>query len=137
MALSRAETSGEWTTLPASGRPGRAPAWPLTKATARETALWRRHWKLPQAIMWERDQQHLLVALYVRRLVEAEQRDAPTTLSTWIRQMADSLGLTTPGLRANRWIIAETAQPTPPPRKPTRPTSRRRLQVVGADVEGA
>jgi hypothetical protein len=55
--------------------------------------------------MWERFGQHLEVALYVRRLVEAEQPKSMVNLSTLVRQMADSLGLTTPGMRANRWRI--------------------------------
>lgn len=128
---------GEWTVLPASGREGAAPKWPLTKATALETTMWRQHWKLPQAIMWERLHQHRLVALYVRRAIEAEARNSPVNLSTFVRQMADSLGLTTPGIRANRWRIG-SAEPAAPRTSgaPGRPNARRRLQVVATDVEG-
>src|SRR3954470_10344127 len=67
---SAARDTGDWTTLPAEGRKGRAPDWPWSKQTRRETALWQREWKRPQALMWERQGQQLEVALYVRRLAE-------------------------------------------------------------------
>jgi hypothetical protein len=35
-ALRRDRDDGDWTTLPAEGRKGKPPKWPLTKATARE-----------------------------------------------------------------------------------------------------
>lgn len=75
------------------------------------------------------------MALYVRRLIEAEVPDSATAVSTWVRQMADSLGLTTPGLRSNCWIIADVDD-APVAKKTARATSRSRLRVVGADVEG-
>jgi hypothetical protein len=81
------------------------PEWPLTEQSIREVELWERLWRMPQALMWERYGQDLEVALYVRRLSEAEQMDSAVTLTTIVKQMADSLGLTTPGLRANRWRV--------------------------------
>lgn len=105
-ALRRERDAGEWTTLPAEGRQGATPDWPLTEQTIRESELWETLWRKPQALMWERYGQDLEVALYVRRLTEAEELESKVNLSTLVRQMADSLGLTTPGLRANRWKIA-------------------------------
>lgn len=134
MSLSTS-TKRDWITLPASGRAGRTPVWPLTAATDRESTIWRELWKTPQAVMWERLRQEHLVALYVRRLIEAEVPDSATAVSTWVRQMADSLGLTTPGLRSNCWIIADVDD-APVAKKTARATSRSRLRVVGADVEG-
>lgn len=116
-ALQRERDAGEWMILPAEGRPGATPDWPLTEQTDRESELWTRLWRLPQALMWERYGQDLEVALYVRRLVEAEEPDSKVTVGTLVRQMADSLGLTTPGMRANRWRVeragdqAQAAQP--------------------------
>jgi hypothetical protein len=104
-ALRRERDAGEWTILPAEGRSGDAPDWPLSRQTARERTLWCQLWARPQALMWERYGQHLEVALYVRRLVEAEAPKSMVSLGTLVRQMADSLGLTTPGMRANRWRI--------------------------------
>ena len=95
-------------------------------------------WAKPQALMWERYGQELEVALYVRRLVEAEEPGSFVNLSTLVRQMSDSLGLTTPGMRANRWrITAEEAAPAKPVGR-GRPaaaakSARSRLKVVPAD----
>lgn len=136
-ALRRERDAGEWTILPAEGRGGAAPEWPLTEQSAREAELWERLWKMPQALMWERFGQELEVALYVRRLTEAELMDSRVNLSTLIRQMGDSLGLTTPGMRANRWRIAaeEPARPTVTRKPAARPSARSRLKVVSSDGE--
>lgn len=121
-----------------NGRMPAAPAWPLSSASKRERELWNRLWKLPQAVMWERLQQDLEVALYVRRLVEAESRQSPVNLSTLVRQMADSLGLTTPGLRSNRWrIAADEVAAQRQKASPARKSSRDRLKVVAGGSGGA
>jgi hypothetical protein len=95
-----------WTTLPASGREGKTPSWPLTEVTARETQLWVDFWKRPQAILWERNQQELEVALLVRRLVEAEERGSSTSLGTLVRQQMDALLLTIPAMLSARIRIS-------------------------------
>lgn len=129
------KTDGEWTTLPAEGRDGPPPAWPLTKAKARETELWRILWAKPQAVQWERMGQEFEVAMYVRRLAEAEQPDSSVAGSTLVRQMADALGLTIPGLRVNRWKIAadQVAEKREQRRAaaPKKPLARDRFKVVG------
>ena len=135
-ALRRDRDAGEWTVLPADGRLGATPDWPLTEESPREAELWADLWRKPQAIMWERFGQDVEVALYVRRLTEAELMDSRVNLSTLVRQMADSLGLTTPGMRANRWRI--TAEEAPRPAAtgraaPARTTSRARLKVIPGD----
>lgn len=137
-ALRRDRDAGEWTILPVDGRTGAPPIWPLSEQSARETELWDELWSKPQAIMWERFGQELEVALYVRRFTEAELMDSRVNLSTLVRQMADSLGLTTPGMRANRWRIAadEAVAAKPAIRgraAATRSSSRSRLKVVPAD----
>ena len=124
--------------LPGEGRQGATPDWPLTEQTVREADLWERMWRMPQALMWERYGQQFEVALYVRRFCEAEQIDSKVNLSTLVRQMADSLGLTTPGMRANRWRILreEDAASQPAARGRAsggslgRSSSRSRLTVV-------
>jgi len=135
-ALRRDRDAGEWTVLPADGRLGVTPDWPLTEESVREAELWADLWRKPQAIMWERFGQDVEVALYVRRLTEAELMDSRVNLSTLVRQMADSLGLTTPGMRANRWRI--TAEEAPRPATtgraaPARSSSRSRLKVIPGD----
>lgn len=113
-ALRRERDAGEWTILPVEGRQGATPDWPLTEQSTREAELWKSLWRKPQALMWERYDQGLEVALYVRRLVEAEEPKSPVVLSTLVRQLADSLGLTTPGMRSNRWRIDQEAQAARP-----------------------
>lgn len=51
------------------------------------------------------------MAMFVRSLVEAEAPGATTAARTLVRQQMEALGLTVPGLRANRWIIGETTAP--------------------------
>ena len=106
------------------------PAWPLTSATRRERAVWNRLWKKPQAIVWEEEGQQDVVAIYVRRFCEAEERMSATNLSTLVRQMADSLGLTTPGMRANRWIIVQPEEKDSKAAPRRRSSSKAKLTVV-------
>lgn len=134
-ALAREQDSGEWVTLPAAGRSGPVPEWPLTEPAERESELWAKCWAMPQAVMWEQMSQHVEVALYVRRLVEAEQPESKVTVGTLVRQYADSLGLTTPGLRSNRWRIALVADDEEAEQS-TRSSSKSRLRVV-ANGDGA
>ena len=137
-ALRRERDAGEWTILPAEGRQGDSPEWPLLEQSLREAELWDRLWKMPQALMWERFGQELEVALYVRRLTEAELMDSRVNLSTLVRQMGDSLGLTTPGMRANRWrVMADEPTESRPTgqRSAPRSSSRSRLKVIPGDGE--
>lgn len=120
----RPSAAGEWTSLPPSGRQGGTPFWPLEEITERELTLWTELWTRPQAVMWEQLSQEIEVALYVRNLVEAEKPGAPVTLSVLMLRSADSLGLTTSGLRANRWRIATSAAPAaadPEPQTKSKP----------------
>lgn len=105
-ALRRERDKGDWISLPAEGRRGRVPKWPLPEQSEREAVLWKREWRRPQAIMWERNGQELEVALYVRRLAGAERPDAPVTLCQLVRQLQETLGLSLPGMHRNRWKIA-------------------------------
>lgn len=131
-ALRRSSSSdGEWLTLPASGRPGNAPAWPLTTASAREREIWRRLWKLPQAVAWQQLLLHDQVALYCRRLAIAEHPDATAAEATLARQLQDALGLSAPGLRSMRWRI-EQVEKTKKPEVPLS-SARDRLRVVQSD----
>lgn len=106
-ALRRDRDGDDWVILPAAGRKGAPPKWPLAKASAREAELWKQHWALPQAVEWERNHHHIEVALYVRRLAEAEQPNTAVNLSTLVRQLTDALGISEPGMRANRWRIGD------------------------------
>lgn len=138
-ALRRERDAGEWTILPAEGREGDAPDWPLTEADDREDEIWSALWAKPQALMWDRYGQELEVALYVRRLVESEGRGSLVNLGTLVRQMADSLGLTTPGMRANRWRIAAEESAPAARTAESRPQSsaRSRMTVIAGGRDDA
>lgn len=118
------------------GRPGNPPAWPLTKASARERELWRRLWKSPQALGWEwSGVEPLTVALFVRRLAVAESPEATTSGANLVRQQADGLGLSAPGMRMLRWRVAR--QPfAEPADDPVRRTSSWVPGMPTHDAEG-
>ena len=102
---------GDWTTLPAEGRAGDPPEFPLADESEREAVLWAREWRRPQAVMWERNGQELEVAMYVRTVALAERRDAPVNARTLVRQQQEALGLSMPGLLRNRWRIGTVDAP--------------------------
>lgn len=138
-ALRRERDAGDWTTLPVEGRKGKVPLWPLVGFTDREAELWDGLWLKPQAVMWEQHGQELEVALYVRNLTLVEIPGSPINAGTLLRQQADSLGLTTPGLRQNRWRIgkpAAAAARTPAKRAATsaRSSARARFAVIDGDA---
>lgn len=137
MALRRARKDDEatWTTLPSEGRSGRTPAWPLLGRPSRsQLALWRRLWKTPQAVQWERDKMQDRVARYVCKQLESDEPDAPSARATVAIRMADDLGLTYAGMNRLRWRVAadQIALKRAAKREQTQPrtTARSRLKVV-------
>lgn len=93
--------------LPASGRSGPAPAWPLpSRLSTAERLAWEQMWATPQATVWETLGWTRTVARYCRKLIEAEKHDAPVTLLGEVRQMEDRLGLTPRAMRMLLWQIA-------------------------------
>lgn len=129
---------GGWRTLPAEGRAGEPPEWPLTEADDRELELWRGLWAKPQATVWEAMDQGLEVALFVRTLAEAERPDARVDVKKMVRSYLDSLGLSVAGMNRNRWKIApadgEPAVVSLVASAPARrPSARDRLKVVPSD----
>jgi len=131
-ALRRDRDKADWTHLPAEGRQGDPPPWPLSRQSARERGLWELEWRRPQAVMWEANGQQLEVAMYVRTLRQAESARASVAMRTLLRQQQEALGLSLPGLARNRWIIATTAAPATPAATGTdgRPSIRERMKVV-------
>lgn len=129
-------TDAGWITLPAEGRMGDAPTFPLSAPTARERHWWAYVWRLPQAVQWERDGQELEVAIYVRRLTEAEKRGASVALGTLVRQLSEQLGLTIPGMNRLRWRIAADQvgdrRAERAAEEPAAPSARDRFRVVGS-----
>jgi hypothetical protein len=137
----RAADKGGWRTLPAEGREGAPPEWPLTEAAERELDLWDDLWAKPQAVVWEDMGQELEVALFVRTLAEAERADARVDVKKMVRGYLDSLGLSVAGMNRNRWKIAPAveepeAEATGQQPAARRPSARDRLKVVPSG-EGA
>jgi hypothetical protein len=141
-ALRRDRDGHEWVQLPATGR-DEPPDWPITKASPREEELWRRLWQRPQSSEWEKLGMELDVAIYVRRLGEAEMQGAPSSLGALVRKLGDDLGLSIVGLRANRWRLPESVASSETPaerparsrtkKPPARRSIRDRFTVVTGD----
>jgi hypothetical protein len=92
-------------TLPGR-RKGKAPTWPLSKASSAESALWGSLWRSPQAVEWERLAVERVVARYCRLLVRVEgDEGASTRLLNEVRQLEDRLGLNPVALLRLRWRI--------------------------------
>ena len=111
---------------------GVIPEWPLTDWSPREESLWGKLWLRPQASQWEALGLDIEVALYVRYLVEAEEPDAKSATRTLVKQYQELLGLSTAGLKMQRWIISSEAPETQSHgSRKSRTSSRGRLKVVG------
>jgi hypothetical protein len=142
-ALARERDGSEWVVLPAQGRVGDLPKWPLVRPLDRELELWRRLWKTPQAAQWEILGQDLEVALYVRRLAEAELPGASSSLGTLVRQLSENLGLSIPGMLRLRWHLGRTAAAPATDdglvevAEPAEPSSRSRFKVIRGEAAGA
>lgn len=146
--------------LPPEGRKGRVPKYPLppvemtfideagavrssedlsAKANAREKALWRHVWTLPQACAWESEPwRWYLVAIWVRTAVICERSDAKAADRTTLLRIADQIGLTTAGLKENGWQIAkvENSEPNVGAQASTAKSSRDRIgfKVISGGV---
>ena len=112
--------------LPAEGRKGRAPRWPLPgNASPAETDLWAELWRTPQATAWDQLGWTRTVGRYCRVLLAAETLDAQAMSEA--RQLEDRLGLTPKAMRLLLWEISsdEVAE-----KRETKGV-RGRLQAVG------
>jgi hypothetical protein len=92
--------------LPAGGREGTAPAWPLWSSSEAELALWADLWSTPQAAIWEEAHSERVVALYIRQQLAAEDGDMKA--ATEARQLGDRLGLNPLALMRLRMEIEHT-----------------------------
>lgn len=110
--------------------------WPLPDQSEREVELWAIYWRKPQAIIWDRNNQELEVALHVRRIGEVESPESPTALGTLVRQQMDALLLTIPAMNAAHILISSTATSAPTPTKGARKTKGDNW-LSAVSVEGA
>lgn len=90
--------------LPAKGRQGDAPAWPIGDPHQLELALWAELWATPQAHAWEQLGWTRIVARYTRCVIVAEGLDKDAMSEA--RQLEDRLGLTPKAMRMLMWQIA-------------------------------
>jgi hypothetical protein len=132
--------------LPAEGRSGPPPKWPLL---GRAPRLWAELWTTPQAAAWERLRLERLVAKYVQDSLDVaalrsvmnrtgEPVKQYASLKTRVDRLEAELGLTPMGLLKNRWEIVtdevsqKREESTATPAAPAPPaTPRRRLSVAG------
>jgi hypothetical protein len=91
--------------LPADGRKGRTPTWPLEDPPSEgQRKLWAKLWRTPQAAEWERLGWTRVVARYVIVV-----RYAETTLDSkdlaQASALEDRLGLTPKAMRLLLWTV--------------------------------
>lgn len=120
----RASDRDGWTDLPAQGRRGRPPAFPLMRyrtpaelelelestpvgdaIAERERVVWAKIWCTPQAVAWSRLGWTYEVALYVRGLVLGADFGEVKAMAE-ARQWSDRLGLNPAAMLRLRWRIA-------------------------------
>ena len=94
--------------LPAEGRTGRCPTWPISSPTPDEAKAWKAAWKLPQAVVWEAQHLERIVARYVRVLLAAEEPGASASLLAQAVKLEERLLLTPYHLKQGRYEIAPT-----------------------------
>jgi hypothetical protein len=90
--------------LPAEGRKGAPPPWPLDgKPSAQIQRMWRQLWATPQAVAWQRLGWTRVVARYARVALAAEVLDKDALAEA--RHLEDRLGLTPKAMRTLLWEI--------------------------------
>lgn len=94
--------------LPANGREGDPPSWPLPDQTPEEADAWAQLWATPQAVAWEPlgVGVHREVARYCRLLLRTESADSYAAQHAQATALADRLGLTPKAMRLMLWQIA-------------------------------
>lgn len=99
----------DWVQLPAEGRTGPTPKWPLK---GRTPAGWVDLWRTPQAVMWEQQGNELLVARYLklRNLIQNPDSLEDVNAASWgeLRQLEDRLGLSPMAMKRLMWEVEET-----------------------------
>ena len=114
--------------LPAEGRQGEPPEWPLRgPMSVAERATWAYLWTLPQAVMWEKQNITHTVGRYCRLLVEAED-GATAAMHAVITALEDRLGMTPKAMRLLMWQVAEDE--VSQKRTEAGPGARRRFKAV-------
>lgn len=94
------------TLLPAEGRKGPPPPWPLPgRSSTAEREAWAQLWATPQAVAWEKLGWTRTVGRYARLLVRAEKADATAAVQAQTTALEDRLGLTPKSMRLLLWQV--------------------------------
>ncbi|OHV46616.1 hypothetical protein BBK14_01850 [Parafrankia soli] len=125
------------TYLPAEGRQGDAPEWPLASMTSAEEVAWRDLWATPQAEAWAQlgIGAVRVVARYCRLVCTAEASMAgkPTVAGVQAigeaRQLEDRLGLTPMAMLRLRWEVVADELAAARSDAP-QPVTQRRIRAV-------
>lgn len=130
----RRNASGGKTLLPAGGRVGDPPAWPIASRGVPE--VWADLWALPQAAAWEQSSLVRTVAHYalVLEVVEGSPELPKTAVLQEMRQMEDRLGLNAKSMRSMLWEVArgDDVAEKRDEKVPSRTASKRaQLKIVG------
>lgn len=125
--------SDQWIRIPNTPCDEQPPSFPLPDPSERELYLWKKLWVKPQARMWHLNDLDYEVALYTRRFAEAEQADSSVTLNTLVRQLADSIGVTVPGMRSARWLLVADVINVEQPKQKAIPSAKDRFALKQGD----
>jgi hypothetical protein len=109
----RRRNSARITQIPAGGREGPTPKWPLVVApTPAERRMWAKLWAKPQAVIWEAMSLEQEVALYCKVWTHAETSMGARALAE-VRQIGDRLLLNPVAMfRAQVQIVDEQGELT-------------------------
>jgi len=115
--------------LPAGGRQGPPPPWPLADdPSPEEWVAWGQLWGTPQAAAWERMGLTRIVGRFCRVMLAAEEHDASPAILAQAVALEDNLGLTPRALRRLLWEVVDDE--VPPPQGARRTTARDRMRAV-------
>lgn len=129
----RRNKAPELVQLPASGRRGVPPKFPLAGRAAKGQAeLWRELWSTPQAVAWERLGWVRTVARYCRVTLAAEAEMHPAVLAE-ARQLEDRLGLSPMAMKRLGWEVAADELAVQREERQAK-TSRQRMKAVDGDA---
>lgn len=121
------------TILPAGGRVGDVPAWPIFEVD--EPSVWASLWSLPQAAAWERDHMQMVLADYAILRARLYADDAPSaSLLAEKRNQETVLGLNPKAMRSLLWEVADSDEVAEKrvTDQPSRTAAKRaQLKIVG------
>lgn len=122
------------TQLPAAGRQGAPPVFPLPKVTderltALEAEIWAELWSTPQAVAWERLRWTRDVAQYARLKAAGELGSMKAVAES--RHLGDRLGLNPVAMLKLRWEVAPDELGEV---RATRPAGKKRANLRIADT---